>query len=111
MGPHTCAGSLVSSHIMLQGEHLNRGFHGDVVTGRHPGGSVEQMWDLLGYGKHGGMHYNGERVAAKTILFSCRAPLIHPWLTATRMAGAASSVPLTSEKRVPAEPCAAALSR
>ncbi|EJD46978.1 hypothetical protein AURDEDRAFT_164040 [Auricularia subglabra TFB-10046 SS5] len=68
------------THIMLQGEHLNRGFHGDVVTGRHPGGSVEQMWDMLGYGRQG-MHYNGGCVSAKTILFSCRAPLIHPWLS------------------------------
>ncbi|KAH9851844.1 hypothetical protein C2E23DRAFT_732108 [Lenzites betulinus] len=69
------------THIVAQGHHFSLGQAApDVVTGRAPGGSVAEMWELMGLGG-GRVHHSARRLAAKTVIFSCRAPLVHPWLS------------------------------
>ncbi|KAI0831877.1 hypothetical protein BC628DRAFT_1310600 [Trametes gibbosa] len=69
------------THIVAQGYHFSPGLNAlDVVAGRSPGGSVAEMWEMMGLG-NGKVHYGSPRVAAKTVVFSCRSPLVHPWLS------------------------------
>jgi hypothetical protein len=72
------------SHIVSQGAHLSRGRNStEVVTGRAGSDVVTEMWNMLGFtGQH--VHHavgSDIRLAAKTLVFSCRAPLVHPWLS------------------------------
>ncbi|KAI0766167.1 hypothetical protein BD413DRAFT_605985 [Trametes elegans] len=52
----------------------------EAVTGRPPARAVEEMWTMLGLDE-GRVHFGEDVVAAKAVIFSCRAPLVHPWLS------------------------------
>lgn len=70
------------THIIAQGSHLFYGTASDpyVVTGRKGSKTVQRLWELLGYDKEHVL-YGKEGVEADTMVFSCRAVLIHPWLS------------------------------
>ncbi|KAI0671329.1 hypothetical protein C8Q78DRAFT_1069047 [Trametes maxima] len=68
------------THIVAQGSHLALGQRIDAVAGRTPGSAVSEMWEMLGFSSSQ-VHYNSPRVAAKALVFSCRTPLVHPWLS------------------------------
>ncbi|EJD38873.1 hypothetical protein AURDEDRAFT_91769 [Auricularia subglabra TFB-10046 SS5] len=91
------------THVLVQGAHLNQGVHPEVVVGRRPPTAVQQMWEMLGFKASADIHYNGGHVTAKSILFSCRAPLIHPY-TSFRTLEAFGliepDVPLTKRKTI-----------
>ncbi|KAJ6590699.1 hypothetical protein DFH09DRAFT_1026851 [Mycena vulgaris] len=71
------------THIMAQGAHLLYGSASApayVVTGRRGSQLVQRLWELLGYDQDHVL-YKREGVEAETMVFSCRAVLIHPWLS------------------------------
>lgn len=70
------------THIIAQGSHLfyDTTTHPYVVTGRRGSETVQRFWELLGYDKEHVL-YSKEGVEADTMVFSCRAVLIHPWLS------------------------------
>ncbi|GLA02033.1 hypothetical protein AnigIFM60653_001327 [Aspergillus niger] len=51
-----------------------------VATGREGHKSVEEFWSYLGYAANQVLHRDTSFVASQ-LIWSCRAPLIHPWLT------------------------------
>lgn len=89
-------------HIITQGEHLmgdqsNR----QVVSGAAPKDKIAELWKMLGW-EHGRIH-GGQRTAAKTIVFSCRAPLVHPWFSLRTLEAfglMTTTVPLAERKKV-----------
>ncbi|VDC04716.1 unnamed protein product [Peniophora sp. CBMAI 1063] len=88
-------------HIIAQGTHLTRTAPVHVVTGRASGKAVSERWDMLGIPANS-VHHRGS-VGAKAMVFSCRAPLIHPWLSyrALEKFGLNSTnVPLEKRKKV-----------
>jgi hypothetical protein len=70
------------THIIAQGSHLLHGMASDpyVVTGRRGSKTVRRLWELLGYDRDHVLNKQ-EGVEADTLVFSCRAVLIHPWLS------------------------------
>ncbi|KAI0649538.1 hypothetical protein C8Q79DRAFT_519183 [Trametes meyenii] len=90
------------THIIAQGSHLALGQRIDAVAGRTPGSAVSEMWEMLGFPSPQ-VHYNSPRVAAKALVFSCRAPLVHPWLSLRSLETFGldpTSVPLEKRKKV-----------
>lgn len=72
-----------STHIVQQGSHLtlldNRRA---VLTGRKGSDRVQEMWSFLGYAESKGqLVHSKKEVSADRIVFSCRTPLVHPWLS------------------------------
>lgn len=51
-----------------------------VATGREGHKSVEEFWSYLGYPADQVLHSDTSFVASQ-LIWSCRAPLIHPWLS------------------------------
>ncbi|CAI7626547.1 unnamed protein product [Penicillium glandicola] len=51
-----------------------------IVTGREGDKSVKYLWSTLGYPPDHVLHRDTSFVASQ-LIWSCRAPLIHPWLT------------------------------
>ena len=51
----------------------------EAITGRMPDGVVAEMWDLLGFDASRVRHK--ESIGAKEVIFGCRTPLSHPWLS------------------------------
>lgn len=70
------------THIIAQGVHLlyRSDAEAYVVTGRRGSKTVQRFWELLGYDDEHVLHKK-EGVEAETMVFSCRAVLIHPWLS------------------------------
>ncbi|KAJ6608290.1 hypothetical protein B0H10DRAFT_2068320 [Mycena sp. CBHHK59/15] len=70
------------THIIAQGSHLTSGSSSQpyVVTGRKGSKTVQQLWERLGYDKEHVL-YNKHGAKAEMMIFSCRAVLIHPWLS------------------------------
>ncbi|KAJ7752477.1 hypothetical protein DFH07DRAFT_825484 [Mycena maculata] len=70
------------THIIAQGSHLFYGSASEpyVVTGRRGSKTVQQLWEYLGYDEDHVLNTK-EGVEAETMVFSCRAVLIHPWLS------------------------------
>jgi len=70
------------THIILQGQHL-RGTDTTYITGREPVSSiVSALWQkLVPDAKKRVLHTSAQSwpIRAKELIFSCRAPLIHPW--------------------------------
>ena len=70
------------THIILQGQHLT---HTDTtyVTGREPDSPfVKALWNkLVPNAKQHVLHTREQHwpIRAKELIFSCRAPLVHPW--------------------------------
>lgn len=53
----------------------------DAITGlRTPDPSVAEMWSLLGFDASK-VHQYQHPISAKEVMFSCRTPLVHPWLS------------------------------
>lgn len=79
------------------GDQSNR----QVVSGAAPKDKIAELWKLLGW-EHGRIH-GGQRTAAKTVVFSCRAPLVHPWLSLRTLEAfglMSTTVPLAERKKV-----------
>lgn len=70
------------THIIAQGSHLLRGNTSApyAVTGRRGKATVQHLWQHLGYDSEHVL-YSRREVKADTLVFSCRAILIHPWLS------------------------------
>ena len=94
------------THIILQGKHLT---HADTryITGREPVSDVvTALWDkLVPDADNRVVHTSAQSwpIHAKELIFSCRAPLIHPWF-AQRLAEEAGVIkwqkPLLKRKTV-----------
>ncbi|KAJ6558643.1 hypothetical protein B0H10DRAFT_1967288 [Mycena sp. CBHHK59/15] len=70
------------THIIAQGSHLALGSKTTpyVVTGRRGSKSVQQLWAQMGYDADH-ILYLKQGAEAERMVFSCRAVLIHPWLS------------------------------
>jgi hypothetical protein len=70
------------THIVAQGSHLTYGSTANpyVVTGRRGSKNVQQLWERLGFDEEHVL-YRQDGVEAERMIFSCRAVLIHPWLS------------------------------
>ncbi|KAJ7092309.1 hypothetical protein B0H15DRAFT_777465 [Mycena belliarum] len=70
------------THIIAQGAHLAAGAAGSayVLTGREGTRAVQEMYARMGFPPERVLHLK-PKVAAKEMIFSCRAVLIHPWLS------------------------------
>ncbi|KAF8194338.1 hypothetical protein K438DRAFT_1588126 [Mycena galopus ATCC 62051] len=69
------------THILVQGQHLPDPTSTPyVMTGKSGSGTVDQMWSQMGYPENRVLH-NNPSIAAQRLIFSCRVPLIHPWLS------------------------------
>ncbi|PYI09792.1 hypothetical protein BO78DRAFT_404683 [Aspergillus sclerotiicarbonarius CBS 121057] len=53
---------------------------GYIATGREGDSSVKDLWSSLGYPADHVLHRDTSFVASQ-LIWSCRAPLVHPWLT------------------------------
>ncbi|KAB8304612.1 hypothetical protein EYC80_003988 [Monilinia laxa] len=58
--------------------HPSKGTH--IATGRKSSPAVSDLWSTLGYAPDTIIHNDTNFVASK-LIWSCRAPLAHPWLT------------------------------
>ena len=73
-----------------------------MVTGASAGRTVLELWRMLGFDTDR-IHWLGPTVPAKAVVFSCRAPLIHPWLSLRTLEAFGiqhDSVPLANRKTV-----------
>lgn len=90
------------SHIVAQGIHLARNTSSvEAITGRMPDGVVAEMWDLLGFDTSR-VHHK-ESIGAKEVIFGCRTPLSHPWLSLRSLETLGlnnTRVPLEERKKV-----------
>lgn len=70
------------THIIAQGAHLAAGAAGGayVLTGREGTRAVQELYARMGFPPERVLHLQ-PRVAARELIFSCRAVLIHPWLS------------------------------
>ncbi|KAJ7603578.1 hypothetical protein FB45DRAFT_995127 [Roridomyces roridus] len=69
------------THIIAQGAHLLHGVQRPyAATGRRGPQRVQDLWARLGYDEEHVL-YDQQEVEAETMVFSCRAVLIHPWLS------------------------------
>ncbi|KAF7319095.1 hypothetical protein HMN09_00245800 [Mycena chlorophos] len=68
------------THIIVQGEHLHDGHDTYALTGRLGTRLVQQMWDKMGFPDERLIH-SSKSIAADQLVFSCRALLVHPWLS------------------------------
>ncbi|KAK0480297.1 hypothetical protein IW261DRAFT_1336034 [Armillaria novae-zelandiae] len=69
------------THILMQGSYLTFGEHPHVITGKRGTPFVDQLWRRLGYGPERVLHSQREDTYAEKLIFSCRAVLVHPWLS------------------------------
>ncbi|KAI0084403.1 hypothetical protein BDY19DRAFT_898587 [Irpex rosettiformis] len=90
------------THIVAQGAPLARNVSSiEAVTGRTPVSVVAELWDTLGFSAARVHHQS--TVAAKEIIFGCRTPLSHPWLSLRSLETFGlnnSRVPITERKKV-----------
>ncbi|KAJ6473971.1 hypothetical protein C8R47DRAFT_1076414 [Mycena vitilis] len=69
------------THILVQARHLSASNSIPfVLTGRAGTKTVEELWSRMGIPADHILHQNTE-AAADNLVFSCRAVLIHPWLS------------------------------
>ncbi|KAJ7021301.1 hypothetical protein C8F04DRAFT_1141363 [Mycena alexandri] len=70
------------THIIAQGLHLAAGGTNLYAFTGQPGQKiVREMWAQMGFPESHVLHSNLKPVAAETLIFSCRAVLVHPWLS------------------------------
>ncbi|KAK0469960.1 uncharacterized protein EV420DRAFT_82075 [Desarmillaria tabescens] len=69
------------THILMQGSYLTFGEHPHVITGKRGTAFVDQLWEGLGYRPERVLHSQKEDTYAEKLIFSCRAVLVHPWLS------------------------------
>ncbi|KAK7001820.1 hypothetical protein R3P38DRAFT_3044665 [Favolaschia claudopus] len=68
------------THTLAQGRHLSSSLP-HVLTGRRPHmRTVQELWAKMGYTEDHLLH-STSHVEASTLIFACRAVLIHPWLS------------------------------
>jgi hypothetical protein len=98
-----------STHIVQQGAHLVPDRQSDgrgraVLTGRKGIDRIQEMWALLGFSESKGEHIHSHNVvSADRVVFSCRAPLVHPFLSLgaiETLGGPVEPVPLEDRKTV-----------
>ncbi|KAF7365625.1 hypothetical protein MVEN_00436100 [Mycena venus] len=69
------------THILAQGHHLLDSTSAPyALTGRGGTKTVDELWSLMGFPEDHVLHQNFNFVAER-LIFSCRAILIHPWLS------------------------------
>ncbi|KAJ7366275.1 hypothetical protein DFH08DRAFT_1071826 [Mycena albidolilacea] len=69
------------THILTQSQHLSGSTSTPyVLTGRGGSKTVDELWSRMGYPEDHVLH-GKSKMAAGRLIFSCRAPLIHPWLS------------------------------
>lgn len=77
------------THIVGQGAHLNLNTSAKtlsylqnpyVLTGWRGGPLIEEMWGFLGFSEDHILH-SRNTISAQRLISSCRAPLVHPWLS------------------------------
>lgn len=72
------------THIMIQGAHLSYGMETPyALTGRQGNRFVQELWGHLGYDSEHVKYNSVEQTptSARRMIFSCRAVLVHPWLS------------------------------
>ncbi|KAK0466925.1 uncharacterized protein EV420DRAFT_1260273 [Desarmillaria tabescens] len=70
------------THIVTQGAHLTlRSEVPFVITGRRGSDFVQQLWERLGFDEEHVLHSVTDDIYAERMIFSCRAILVHPWLS------------------------------
>ncbi|KAJ7189111.1 hypothetical protein C8R46DRAFT_1244637 [Mycena filopes] len=68
------------THIIAQGLHLaGEDASPYALTGREGQKAVKELWTQMGFPEDHVLH--GEPVAVERLVFSCRAVLVHPWLS------------------------------
>lgn len=104
-----------STHIVRQGAHLlldspdrAADTRRAVLTGRKGSARVQEMWSFLGFEEGLGQHVHSRKeITADRVVFSCRTPLVHPWLSLGTLEAFGfdhAAVPLEERKMV--SPCA-----
>ncbi|KAK0479540.1 hypothetical protein IW261DRAFT_1336675 [Armillaria novae-zelandiae] len=70
------------THIITQGAHLiDVSDLPYVITGRRGNQFVQQLWEKLGFDDKHVLHSISTDVYAENMIFSCRAVLVHPFLS------------------------------
>ncbi|KAJ7846887.1 hypothetical protein B0H14DRAFT_3086249 [Mycena olivaceomarginata] len=79
------------THILTQGRHLSDS------TSTPP--TVNELWSRMGYPEDHVLHEKS-KMAAERLIFTCRAPLIHPWLSLKnlKLLGVPRTSPSTSTR-------------
>ncbi|KAJ7868749.1 hypothetical protein B0H14DRAFT_304211 [Mycena olivaceomarginata] len=70
-----------------------------VLTGRGGSKTVNELWSRMGYPEDHVLHEKS-KMAAERLIFTCRAPLIHPWLSlkSLKLLGVPRTSPSTSTR-------------
>ncbi|KAI0781890.1 hypothetical protein C8Q75DRAFT_728354 [Abortiporus biennis] len=70
------------THVISQSHHLTSTLPSpsSILAGRSSTSTVSQLWEMLGWTRDR-IFYGSPKVSAKNVVFSCRAPLIHPFLS------------------------------
>ncbi|KAJ7104557.1 hypothetical protein C8R43DRAFT_906944 [Mycena crocata] len=90
------------THIVAQAAHLPGGVSKPyVLTGRQGSKTVQELWTQMGYSSDHVLHQLS-KVEAETMIFSCRAVLIHPWLSlkTLELLGIEHMTPATTRNKV-----------
>ncbi|KAF7316143.1 hypothetical protein MIND_00132500 [Mycena indigotica] len=68
------------THIVVQGSHLYQEMRGNVavLTGQVGSKTVQELWKRMGFPENHVVHQH-KSIAARRLIFSCRAVLVHPW--------------------------------
>ncbi|KAK0491801.1 hypothetical protein EDD18DRAFT_1334635 [Armillaria luteobubalina] len=70
------------THIVSQATHLIDGSDLPyVITGRQGNQFVQQLWERLGFDNRHVLHSISTDIYAESMIFSCRAVLVHPFLS------------------------------
>ncbi|PBK65220.1 hypothetical protein ARMSODRAFT_892066 [Armillaria solidipes] len=70
------------THIVAQAAHLIDGSDLPyVITGRQGNQFVQQLWERLGFNDKHVLHSINTDIYAENMIFSCRAVLVHPFLS------------------------------
>ncbi|KAJ7206362.1 hypothetical protein GGX14DRAFT_643459 [Mycena pura] len=90
------------THVLAQGHHLSDPTSTPyVLTGRGGTKTVQELWSLMGFPEDHVLHQN-YNFAAERLIFSCRAILIHPWLSlkTLEIMGVPRTFPSTTRNKV-----------
>lgn len=69
------------THVTAQAEHLTRDLSVTAFTGRAGNARVKGLWDAIGFDEDRVLHAPGGEMSIERLFFSCKTPLIHPYLS------------------------------
>ncbi|KAF7325974.1 hypothetical protein MKEN_00448300 [Mycena kentingensis (nom. inval.)] len=92
------------AHVIAQGKHLYPVTEEVyALTGRGAANTVNEMWAAMGFPSERVLHQS-QTIAAERLVYSCRAVLVHPWLSlkTLEMLGvdAQQAAPLAERRKV-----------